>query len=192
MTSYKGRTNTMMVETTGFARGDEKELRFAIDGGQIDWRAVVLLPEQIRALRDQINAHLGEESKPLPVGTIVVGKGLTEAQKKNPPNVEYLSGLRYALSRLIWGEAEEGRVFWDTLYRRVDDMERAVREEKSRQEEEAKKPKSTDAGAYKVETSASTVVMRKYYAQGDFMSPKEARDLAAALVKHAEAAEKKP
>lgn len=167
-------------------------LRFQVqDGSEID-----LGHDQLRALRDQITAHLGDAApdKPLPVGTIVVGTGLTEAQMKHLPSPTVLKNIENNLwgrnNTFIWRDTAEGDEFWRDIHTRIAAMVCDVEAELARREEAAKRPKRTDVGAFSVTTSSAAVDLRGGGYAPSSLSPSYARELAAALVKHADAAEK--
>lgn len=157
----------------------------------------VSLPgDQLRALRAQIDKHLGDttlapDRKPLPVGTIVVGKGLTEVQKKNLPDAGNLRALAATLNNNIksfdWQDTEEKSFFWLKIHERLMSMANAVDEEKERQ----KTPLSETVSGFTVSTTmGGNVSIRQSVGGYVDLTTNNARALAAALVAHAEHAEK--
>lgn len=111
---------------------DKKSLRALRDqideflGGKPD--ELTIMDELLTSLRargkelsERADALLARVSKPA-VGTIVVGEGLTEAQKLNPPNLETLEKAREGLNGFSWLAPQEGRLFWETLDHRIANL----------------------------------------------------------------------
>lgn len=184
---------------TLFVRESEGDMVF--EGRQPDIAGLTtrirLAPRDLRALRDQITAHLGDVPKPepLPVGTIVTGKGLTEAQKSNLPNLDYLKDFVHKMgqnvSGMSWHDTEEGYSFWDAVHKRLADLRKSVADEKMRREKAPEPFK-----IFAVEVSHGTNSYREPRAiirinnQQQMLSASNTRALAAALIQHADASEK--
>lgn len=151
--------------------------------------AVYLRSEELRKLRDQINEHLNETPKPLPVGTIVVGEGLTEAQKTHCSEAVEWGKLRGALNCVSWLRTQEGGLFWGAVRDRARNIEASMHAEKKRREV----PEVTSVqGITAANISGPWVIIG---VEGETnkrsLSPNEARRFSAALLKHADLAEKK-
>lgn len=187
--AYEEGFNTLSVVASASA----KDMSFSISDSL---RLARLGPENLRALRDQITAHLGDAAKPepLPVGTIVAGKGLTEIQKNNLPNLDYLRDISRKMGRNItgmsWHDTEEGYSFWEAVHHRLIDLRKSVIEEKNRRE---KAPEAVTIDGVMVSSypgSNQTSATIEHTKQGVFVSSANARAVAAALIQHADAAEK--
>lgn len=70
--------------------------------------------------------------KPLPIGTIRVGEGLTDSQKENLNEREAWSKLLSALHGISWLRTQEGNMFWRVLADRATNVYHCMGEEKKR------------------------------------------------------------
>lgn len=140
-----------------------------------------------REIKDDLVEHLGEAQGPLPVGTIVVGEGLTEAQKTRLDEADKWEALRESLHGISWLRTQEGSIFWRALSDRCSNVIACMIAEKKRRE----LPVRSDVGNTSVLAIGDAVsVTHSGYPSSPFITPDQARELATALVKHAEAAEK--
>lgn len=142
----------------------------------------------VRKIRDTLNEHLGETQKSLPVGTIVVGEGLTEAQKTFCGEAVEWEKLEVVLDTVSWLRTQEGSVFWGTVRDRVQNIVACMKAEKKRNEV----PKPDYVQGVSVATTGEwiSVGMQNVLPKRS-LTPGESRTLATALIKHADAAEKK-
>ncbi len=146
---------------------------------------VLLANEELRRLRDQINEHLGELPKPLPVGTIVVGEGLTDSQKEHLDEVLRWVQLKEALHGVSWRRTHEGGQFWAAIVDRISNVITCMNAEKKRREQ----PVKTHVAHFTVCAKDGKVNVSSDPKYKDDIFPGYARALAAALNKHADAAE---
>jgi hypothetical protein len=126
---------------------------------------------------------------PLPVGTIVVGEGLTEAQTTLLPSGKLIdadatSHAANALEGFHWDCTVEGLEFWRTIRDRLSSMSVALRASAAPKEAE---PMINVAG-FTIEHSGPGVRVTTQH-DSNFATPAQARVLAAALVAQADAAE---
>ena len=150
---------------------------------------IFLGADDVRKIRDQLNEFLDEPSPP--VGTIVCGTGLTNEQKKSPPDAKRLRAIADLLARndttWLWRDTAEGHYFWGTIERRLLEMAHCSDHEISGQPINVwgatVKPGTLSDGKPGLSVSIGT--------NTQLLNPTAARLLAAALTKHADRAEKK-
>lgn len=160
--------------------------------GAFSTRDVQLHENELKRLRDQIDDRIGPKETHPPVGTIVCGTGLTEAQKRAVRRIDTkrLSEARGILnSAFNWSDTAEDSSFWRAINLRLVDIIQSA---------EAEMSKPDKVGAVEI-TSHTTVGValtnRSPYgtsrtAAAD-MTAAEARELAAVLTKHADRVESK-
>lgn len=141
--------------------------------------------KDLYGLRDQLNEHLGEAPKPLPVGTIVVGEGLTEAQKERTGELPRWEALSTALHGISWLRTQEGGLFWRALMDRCLNVISSMQAEQKRRET----PPRIDVAHFSVKANGEGVNLTYDPYRKEALSPSQARELAAALNKHADAVE---
>jgi hypothetical protein len=126
---------------------------------------------------------------PLPIGTIVVGEGLTEAQTTLLPSGKLIdadatSHAANALEGFHWDCTVEGLEFWRTIRDRLSSMSAALRASAAPKHPEP----MIDVAGFTIEHSGPGVRVTTQH-DSNFATPAQARALAAALVAQADAAE---
>jgi hypothetical protein len=156
--------------------------------------SITLSSATLRALRDEISAHLGDKPAAISVGTIRTGEGLTEEMKNGRFDAGSASrframqiALKGATGGSWWNGTQEGYDFWEKIHWRLGDLARHV--EMVFQEREKRVDFVVIADTV-VGSCTGTSVYVSVRSNAQHFSPEKARELAAALTKHADAAEK--
>lgn len=190
MRIYKGTSNSLRVSTGNNALLFDVITSDPVTAYPPPW-SILMRDATLRELRDQINEHLGDKAEPSPVGTIVVGEGLTEAQKSHVDEKPQWEALVAALHGFSWNRTQECGLFWRTLLDRAHNIIACMEQEKKSQ----LSPILDHVQGISLETtrtsSAFVMVKQDGAPSRRALRPEEARELAAALVKHADAAEKR-